>query len=224
MMLATAMPVYSAASSMICLHQFVALANRLAQIAAAQVLQVRAQHLGQHRFLAVFDRRLEGRRKMAVRLASASKQPRLPQLHFGPPTSITMWPISPAVPLWPEYNLPSRMMPPPMPVPRKMPTTCRGLDNEFRFKDSQYRRVAVVLHDTPARQVAFPGSFSAATSSHRRFGAKMTRPASASTVPGAPMPAALHLLQVQIAFIHRVPHAAGDALDHFLRRRARPWC
>ena len=54
------------------------------------------------------------------------------------------------------------------------------------------------------------------TSCHWRFGAKMTRPVSGSTAPGAPMPTRAHLLEIQIALIHGITDATGDAIDDFV--------
>ena len=160
---------------------------------------------------------------MAVRLARASKQPRLPQLHLGPPTSMTMCPISPAVPLKPEYNLPSTIMPPPMPVPMKMPIMWRGLDCSSFSKTP-----SVALLQSFSTETGTPNCFSriffSGTSCHCRFGAKMTRPVVGIHRAGRADADAAHLLEVQIAFIHRVAHATGDAFDDLLRRRARTWC
>ena len=65
-------------------------------------------------------------RSMAVRLARASRQPRFPQPHFGPPICMTMWPISPADSRAPRQSLPFCTKPAPMPVPTQMPTALRA--------------------------------------------------------------------------------------------------
>ena len=46
--------------------------------------------------------------------------PRRPHGHFRPSSRTTTWPISPAEPR-PVHGLPSRMMPPPTPVPQNTP-------------------------------------------------------------------------------------------------------
>ena len=61
-------------------------------------------------------------------------QPRRPQPHLAPLMRTTMWPISPAV-LRPTHGLPSRIRPPPTPVPQKTPSSAvvlaRGADLEL---------------------------------------------------------------------------------------------
>ena len=47
-------------------------------------------------------------------------QPRRPHGHLAPPRLTTMWPISPAPPR-PSHGFPSRMSPPPTPVPQNTP-------------------------------------------------------------------------------------------------------
>ena len=69
---------------------------------------------------------------------------------------MTMWPISPAVPLKPEYNLPSTMMPPPMPVPMKMPTMYRGLDCSSFSNTPSVALIAIVLHRHRHAQLLSP--------------------------------------------------------------------
>ena len=69
-------------------------------------------------------------RSMAVRLARASKQPRLPQPHFGPPMCMIMWPISPADSRSPRQSLPCCTKPLPMPVPTQMYRALRALRAE----------------------------------------------------------------------------------------------
>ena len=49
-------------------------------------------------------------------------QPRRPHGQRAPPISTTTWPISPAAPR-PAQGLPSRMIPPPTPVPQKTPSS-----------------------------------------------------------------------------------------------------
>ena len=66
-------------------------------------------------------------RSMAVRLARASKQPRLPQPHFGPPICMMMCPISPADSRSPRHNRPLVTNPAPMPVPTQMSNGASGL-------------------------------------------------------------------------------------------------
>ena len=57
-------------------------------------------------------------RTIAVADAKTSRQPRLPHVHATPPKGSThMCPISAAAPSTPRHNFPSRMMPPPTPVP-----------------------------------------------------------------------------------------------------------
>ena len=53
-------------------------------------------------------------------------QPLRPQGHLAPPRLTTMWPISPAAPR-PSQGLPSRIRPPPTPVPQKTPIRLREL-------------------------------------------------------------------------------------------------
>ena len=49
-------------------------------------------------------------------------QPRRPQVHLAPSISTTTWPISPAAPR-PTQGCPSRISPPPTPVPQKTPSS-----------------------------------------------------------------------------------------------------
>ncbi len=51
-------------------------------------------------------------------------QPRRPQVHSAPSISTTTWPISPAPPR-PSHGFPSRISPPPTPVPQKTPSSDR---------------------------------------------------------------------------------------------------
>src|SRR6185369_3069326 len=65
-------------------------------------------------------------RTIAVADAYNSKQPVFPHLHFSPLNGSTVvCPISPADPCEPRHNLPSRITPPPTPVPNVTLTTSR---------------------------------------------------------------------------------------------------
>src|SRR5436190_19103780 len=65
-------------------------------------------------------------RTIAVAEANSSRQPVLPHLHFNPLNGSTVvCPISPAEPCAPRHNLPSRITPPPTPVPSVTLTTSR---------------------------------------------------------------------------------------------------
>ena len=60
----------------------------------------------------------------------------------------------------------------------------------------------------------FSRSFLSGTSFQpSRLGAKMTVPSAKSTAPGRADADAGHLLEGEVGFVHRVLHAAGDALD-----------
>src|SRR6185503_15449977 len=65
-------------------------------------------------------------RTIAVAEANNSRQPVLPHLHFNPLNGSTaVCPISPAEPCEPRQSFPSRITPPPTPVPRVTLTTSR---------------------------------------------------------------------------------------------------
>ena len=98
-------------------------------------------------------------------------------------------PISPAVLLAPWNNSPCRMIPPPMPVPTKIPTTfwkpCPA-PNTCSPSVPTFTSLSTKV-GKPTR--ASNSSFSR-TSFQRRLGAKMTTPVAGSSGPGAPIPTA----------------------------------
>ena len=118
-------------------------------------------------------------------------QPRRPQGQRAPPWRITTWPISPAASR-PIHGLPSRMMPPPTPVPQKTPST----DLYWRAAPSAYSASVATCTSLPSRTFA-PSSFSSAAARSKRpsqpgrFFAPVTVPAASSTLPGEPMPTPL---------------------------------
>src|SRR5205823_14404667 len=64
-------------------------------------------------------------RTIALRLASASRWPRPPQPHFGPPALTVMCPSSPAELVAPVSTSPPITIPPPIPVPGQSATQSR---------------------------------------------------------------------------------------------------
>jgi hypothetical protein len=70
--------------------------------------------------LAPFFTSLRALISIASRPAYASIQPRRPQVQRAPPRFTTTWPISPAAPR-PIQGFPSRISPPPTPVPHQTP-------------------------------------------------------------------------------------------------------
>jgi hypothetical protein len=156
------------------------------------------------------------RRKMAVRLARASKQPLLPQPHLGPPTSRTMCPISPAVRLKPLNRRPSRMMPAPMPVPRKMPTMWRGLPAEFGDVHAEGAGVAVVLDEDGDVELLFQFLLEVDVLPAGHVGGEDHPAFLGIDRAGGADADGLDLFEILVGFVDGVADRAGDAFDHRL--------
>ena len=127
---------------------------------------------------------------MAVRLARASKQPRLPQPHFGPARCMMMWPISPADSRSPRQSLPRWTKPLPMPVPTQMYSALVA----FRAEPSQVSPRAPKLPSLPTMMGTLKRAFKSvpsATPVNCMFGATTTSPWSGSTTPGTATPMAV---------------------------------
>src|ERR1041385_6632264 len=93
-------------------------------------------------------------RTIAVAEANNSRQPTLPHLHFNPENGSTVvCPISPAEPCAPRHNSPSRITPPPTPVPNVTLITSR-----------QPRAAPSHISPTAAALAAFSTNTDAATS------------------------------------------------------------
>ena len=125
---------------------------------------------------------------IAARPAYASMQPRRPQGQRAPPFFTTMWPISPAAPR-PSQRLPSRISPPPTPVPQNTPSSDRyGLP-----APSSNSALVATSTSLPSRTGA-PSAFSSHGPSSNdpsqpgRFRASDTTPVASSTSPGEPTP------------------------------------
>ena len=134
----------------------------------------------------------------------ASRQPLRPQPHCSPSRWMTMWPISPAMPLLPVYSLPSMMMPPPTPVPSVTMTMLRA----------PFAEPAVA--SPSAAQLASLSSCTAQPNSGRNASAKQTLfmprlvpnlsvQVALSNEPGTPMP----MLVMLSGAIPRSPHSAS---------------
>src|SRR6185295_9134246 len=125
----------------------------------------------------------------------ASMQPTRPHGHVRPSLLTTMWPISPAPPR-PSHSLPSRIRPPPTPVPQNTP---RMLRNGFAAPRSNSAWVATLTSFESAigASNAAP-SFSPSgyvPSQSGRLRALVTVPAASSTTPGEPTPTATSSLR-----------------------------
>src|SRR3954466_11805085 len=116
-------------------HLVAALQRSLPDAAGQPVAPALLHDLEQVRLLALLDAAAGGRPPppppppgapppLAPRPAWASRQPRRPHGQRAPSILTTMWPISAAVPR-PSHGLPSRMIPPPTPVPQKTPSSDR---------------------------------------------------------------------------------------------------
>src|SRR5437667_12212594 len=211
---ATAMPVYSAASSMMCSTN---LSPRL--IAFRRSPLRKSSRSGPNISVRiVFWPSLTASlilRKMAVRLASASKQPLLPQPHFGPPTSSTMCPISPAVRLNPEYNS-LQDQPAADARAEKDADDVARFRFQFNFVNSQRAHIAVVLQEDLRIELLLqfllqrdivPAEIGR-ENDLAGFRIHRSRRADAD---GA------DFLEIEVAFVHRLADATGDASDHFVR-------
>ena len=136
---------------------------------------------------------------MAVRLARASKQPVLPQPHFGPPRCIIMWPISPADSRSPRHSLPRWTKPLPMPVPTQIYSALWA----FRADPSQVSPSAPKFPSLPMAMGALKRASNSeprSTPVNRMFGATTTRPQSGSTTPGTAIPMAVRSLGLMPPF------------------------
>ena len=134
-------------------------------------------------------RRALSSRSIDVRLENASAQPLRPHGHFGPFSSRTMCPISPAAPRKPRSSSPSTISPPPTPVPTQMPTA-RFAPLAAPYACSPWIATWTSLPNatgTPNRAFRIDPS---GTSVQPRLGAFATTPFFGSTAPGAPMPIA----------------------------------
>src|SRR4051795_9630979 len=116
-------------------------------------------------------------------------QPMRPHGHLAPPFLTTMWPISPAPPR-PCHSRPSRITPPPTPVPQKTPSS----DWCSRAAPSSNSAAVATETSLPRRTSSTPSS-SRRRSATGTGSAKPVRlpalpivPAGSSTSPGEPTP------------------------------------
>ena len=127
------------------------------------------------------------RRISPVAEAYASKQPRLPQVHCHPPRSMTMCPISAPAERFPSNSLPSKMIPPPTPVPSVIKTIEPNfLPAPQKCSPSAAAFASLVMQTgTPncSRTAPHSGTFS-----QRILLLYTMTPFSASISPGEPMP------------------------------------
>ncbi len=125
---------------------------------------------------------------IAQRPEKASRHPLFPQVHMGPSGSICICPISAAAPCVPARNSLLITMPPPTPVPGKMPTIFFAL----RPAPSQHSPRTPRLTSLPthtARRNFLVRTFFRSTPVRRMFGVITTLP-SLSTMPGIATPMA----------------------------------
>src|SRR5919108_5727494 len=118
-------------------------------------------------------------------------QPVLPHGHVRPSLLTTMCPISPAPPR-PSQSLPSNTTPPPTPVPQKTPRI--ELYGRPAPSSNSASVATLTSLESPTGAVSAASSFSAsayAPSQSGRLRALVTVPASSSTTPGDPTPAAV---------------------------------
>ena len=116
--------------------------------------------------------------------------PRRPQPHLAPLMRTTMWPISPAVSR-PTHGWPSRIRPPPTPVPQKTPSSVSHVLGRADLELGVGREVDVVAEaDRRAAELLLErlAQVEAAASTRDRFIAPETVPFSSSTLPGEPTP------------------------------------
>ena len=116
-------------------------------------------------------------------------QPWRPHGHFAPSSLTTTWPISPAPPR-PSHCLPSRMIPPPTPVPQKTPISdSYGLPApSWNSASVATADVVAELHDGVRASSARAAPSSKGSSQSGRLPARATVPAFASMSPGEPAP------------------------------------
>ena len=86
-------------------------------------------------------------------------QPRRPQVQRAPSISTTTWPISPAPPR-PIHGLPSRIRPPPTPVPQKTPSSELYEPPGAELELGVGRHLHVVADRDPAAERVLPASLS----------------------------------------------------------------
>src|SRR3954468_3685175 len=116
-------------------------------------------------------------------------QPMRPHGHLAPPFLTTMWPISPAPPR-PCHSRPSRITPPPTPVPQKTPSS----DCCSRAAPSSNSALVATLTSLPRRTSSTPSASRrrAATGTGsakpERLPALPIVPAASSASPGEPTP------------------------------------
>src|SRR5215218_742786 len=116
-------------------------------------------------------------------------QPRRPQGHSSPPSTTTMWPISPAAPCAPAQRQPPSTIPPPTPEPAN--TTSRS--SKPRPAPSRCSARVATLTSLPTRTCTPRASAASepsgtGSSNPGRLAAPETRPVAVSTRPGEPSP------------------------------------
>ena len=154
--------------------------------------------------------------------------PRRPQGHCAPPCLTTMCPISPAPPR-PSHGLPSRISPPPTPVPQKTPSErlVGTAGSELELGLGRHLNVVADL-DRGAELLCEPGPEleRARPSRAGSLPGKRSRCAR-STSPGEPTPTAARALGLEVRRLRRLPHRLRHLLGDVLGATAggrRPAC
>src|SRR3954453_3206946 len=116
-------------------------------------------------------------------------QPRRPQPHLAPLMRTTMWPISPAV-RRPTHGLPSRISPPPTPVPQNTPSSVSNFLAAPIWNSASVARSTSLprLTGTPPRSFSMALRRLNEPDHSDRFMAPETVPLESSTLPGEPTP------------------------------------
>src|SRR6185369_14174008 len=124
-------------------------------------------------------------RTIAVADAYNSKQPVLPHLHFSPLNGSTVvCPISPPDPCEPRQSLPSRITPPPTPVPSVTLITSRQPRAAPRHISPTAAAFASFSRNTGQPSRSCKAAFNPKLTREGRLGACSTTALSLSTAPG----------------------------------------
>ncbi len=106
---------------------------------------------------------------------------------------MVIWPISPAAPEKPWSSLPLMMMPPPMPVPGKMPTASSQALISSLKRHSPYVPILTSLSTAAGVLKCFDSTSAKGKFFHPRLGVSMIVPVLGSSGPGEPTPMPLSL-------------------------------
>ena len=149
-------------------------------------------------------------------------QPLRPQGHLAPPRLTTMWPISPAAPR-PSQGLPSRIRPPPTPVPQKTPIR---VENSRPAPSWNSASVATwtslpTLTSVPSAFFSVSAEREAALPAGQVACAAETTPVFSSASPGEPTPTPARSSVADAGGLGRLAHRRGHRLGDVLRAAAR---